>query len=62
MSGGYNPVQVLLQSHSLEPALLGPGQHSFGPCAFSQGMPGLAHKVLIGESRTEWALAYNRFP
>lgn len=35
---------------------------TLGPCAFSQGMPGLAHKVLIGESRTEWALAYNRFP
>lgn len=46
----------VLQSHSLGPALLGPGQHSLGPCALSQGTTGLAQRVLIGEPRTEWAL------
>lgn len=52
MSGGCSPCSPV---HSLGPALLRPGQHSFGPCALSQGTPGLAHQVLTGEPRTEWA-------
>lgn len=53
MSRGCSPCSPV---HPLGPALLGPGHHSFSPCAFSQGTLGLAHKVLIGEPRTEWAL------